>query len=97
MSAALSPDASLYAALCAEPAAAAGPSPMELVQELSAATRGFGHALSEAGHLLAELGEEMSPRLRYKLNGLLATVEQRAARQQAAAGALALYLARTMR
>ncbi len=92
------PDASLFAALTAgRPAAPAGPSPIELVQALSAATRGFGVALARAGEEMSDLDEAMPPRLRHRLRATLMRLEDAAARQQQAAAALAMHLAGTMR
>lgn len=92
------PDASLYAALTAgRPSAPGGPSPLELVQALSAATRGLGHALGQAGEELSDLDDAVPPRVRHRLRGALLKLEEAAARQQQAAAALALHLARTMR
>ncbi len=104
---ALHPDASLFAALTAQPRdaatttqpwdAAGGPAPIELVQALSAATRGFGMALARAGEDMDDLDGALPPRLRHRLRGVLLRLEDAAARQQHAAAALALHLARTMR
>jgi hypothetical protein len=87
-------EASLYAALTARPLPRGAPEPAELVEDLAAATRLLAQSLSQAGEEIFDLADELPGRTRYRLRGLLLRLEQAAARQQAAASALALHLAR---